>query len=193
VDDELDELLAFADRGMAVAWHAARGPDTPALITTVGTITYGELNARANRMARALRRRGVRRGDAIALLCSNRAEFVEVLLATQRSGLRLTTVNWHLTADEAGYIVDDCEAKAVVAECRFATVARGAVVSAPGAQVRLAVAGSVDGFEDYDAAVAAEPTGDLDDAALGSQMLYTSGTRGVRRASSATRRRLRRL
>jgi long-chain acyl-CoA synthetase len=178
VDAELDELLAFADRGMAVAWHAARGPDTPALITTGGTITYGELNARANRLARALRRRGVRRGDAVALLCSNRTEFAEVLLATQRAGLRLTTVNWHLTADEAGYIVDDCEAKGFVAEARFAAVARGAGAGAPRAQVRLAVAGSIDGFEDYDAAVAAEPAGDLEDAALGSQMLYTSGTTG---------------
>ena len=102
VDTELDELLAYADRGMAVAWHARRRPATPALITTAGTITYGELNARANRLARALRRRGLQRGDAVALLCSNRAEFVEVLLAAQRSGLRLTTVNWHLTADESG-------------------------------------------------------------------------------------------
>jgi long-chain acyl-CoA synthetase len=178
VDAELDELLAFADRGMAVAWHAAGGPDRSALITTTGTITYGELNARANRLARALRRRGIRRGDAVALLCSNRTEFVEVLLATQRAGLRLTTVNWHLTADEAGYIVDDCEAMAFVAEARFAAVARGAAAGAPRAQVRLAVAGSIDGFEDYDAAVAAEPGDDLDDPALGSQMLYTSGTTG---------------
>ncbi len=44
--------------------------------------------------------------------------------------------------------------------------------------MRLAVAGSIDGFEDYDAAVAAEPGDDLDDPALGSQMLYTSGTTG---------------
>ena len=86
VDTELEELLAYADRGMAVAWHARRRPATPALITTAGTITYNELNERANRLARAFRRRGLRRGDAVALLCSNRAEFVEVLLATQRSG-----------------------------------------------------------------------------------------------------------
>jgi long-chain acyl-CoA synthetase len=177
VDAELDELLGFADRGMAVAWHAARTPATPALITTAETMTYAELNQRANRLARALRRRGLRRGAAVALLCSNRVEFVEVLLATQRSGLRLTTVNWHLTADEAGYIVDDCEASAFVAEARFAAVAGGAA-EAPGAQVRLAVGGSIDGFDDYDTAVAAEPGDDLDDPALGSQMLYTSGTTG---------------
>ena len=124
VDTELDELLAYAGRGMAVAWHARRRPATPALITSAGTITYSELNERANRLARALRRRGLQRGDAVALLSSNRAEFVEVLLATQRSGLRLTTVNWHLTADESGYIVDDCEARAFVAEARFAEIGR---------------------------------------------------------------------
>ncbi|HKA92204.1 MAG TPA: AMP-binding protein [Acidimicrobiia bacterium] len=178
MDAELDELLAFADRGMAVAWHAARRPTTPALITPTETITYAELNGRANRLARALRRRGLQRGDAVALLCSNRAEFVEILLATQRTGLRLTTVNWHLTADEAGYIVDDCEARAFVAEARFADVARGAADAAPRVTVRLAVAGSIDGFEEYDAAVAAEPGEDLADPVLGSQMLYTSGTTG---------------
>src|SRR2546430_5305832 len=166
VDTELDELLASADRGMAVAWHAQRRPATPALITPAATVTYGELNERANRLARAFRRRGLRRGEGVALLCSNRPEFVEVLLATQRSGLRLTTVNWHLTPDEAGYIVDDCEARAFVAEARFADVAGGATAAASRAQVRLAVAGSLDGFEEYDAAVTAEPRGDVDDPAL---------------------------
>src|SRR5205823_8792796 len=140
-DTELDGLLAPPGRGRAVGGPARRRPATPALITAAGTITYGELNERANRLARAFRRRDLRRGHAVALLCSNRAEFVEVLLATQRSGLRLTTVNWHLTADEAGYIVDDCEARAFVAEARFADIARGAAAGAPRAQVRLAVAG----------------------------------------------------
>src|SRR5262249_7967356 len=128
---------------MAIAWHAGRRPDTPALITPTETVAYAELNGRASRLARALRRRGLERGDAVALLCSNRVEFVEVLLATQRAGLRLTTVNWHLTADEAGYIVDDCEARVLVAEARFADAARRAAGAAPPATVRLAVGGAV--------------------------------------------------
>ncbi len=175
---ELDELVAYADRGMAVAWHAARQPTTPALLWASGTITYGNLNERANRLARALRRRGLARGDAVALLCSNRPEFVEVLLATQRAGLRVTTVNWHLTGDEAGYIVADCEAKAFVAEARFADVAREAAAGAPNARVRLAIGGRVDGFDDLANASAGERGDDLVDPALGSQMLYTSGTTG---------------
>ena len=178
MDAELDEFVAFADKGMAIAWHAARVPARPALITDTETVTYAELNERANRLARAFRRRGVRRGDAVALLCSNRPEFVEVLLATQRVGLRLTTVNWHLNADEAGYILDDCEANVFVAEARFAHVARDAAAAAPRATVRLAVGGPIDGFEDLAAAAAAETGDDLTDPVLGSQMLYTSGTTG---------------
>ena len=178
MDAELDELLAFADRGMAVAWHAARQPGKPALISDTETVTYAELTARANRVARALRSRGVERGDAVALLCSNRAEFVEVLLATQRAGLRVTTVNWHLTGDEAAYIVDDCNARAFVAEASFAAAARVAAKAVPRAVVRLTVGGPIEGFDDYDAVTAAEHDDDLPDAVLGSQMLYTSGTTG---------------
>jgi long-chain acyl-CoA synthetase len=178
VDAERDDLVEWADRGMAVAWHAARQPDQPALISDAGTITYGELNARANRLARALRRRGLERGQAIALLCSNRPEFVEVVLATHRTGLRLTTVNWHLTGEEAGYIVNDCEATALVAEARYADAARRAAAAAPLATSRLAIGGSIDGFDEYAGATHAESGEDLRDPVLGSQMLYTSGTTG---------------
>ena len=178
MDAELDELLASVDRGMAVAWHAARQPDKPALISDAETVTYAALNARANQVARALRSRGLERGDGVALLCTNRVEFVEVLLATQRAGLRLTTVNWHLTGEEAGYIVGDCQARAFVAEARFADSARVAATAAPRAAVCLAVGGPIEGFDDFAAVSRSESGDDLVDPVLGSQMLYTSGTTG---------------
>ena len=96
---------------------AAPAP-VPAIVAPAGDRTFAELNARANQLVRALRRLGLEAGDGVALLCPNRPEFAEVGAACQRAGLRLTTVNWHLTADEAGYIVDDCEAKALVADAR---------------------------------------------------------------------------
>ena len=55
-----------------------------------------------------------RPGDSVALMCTNRPEFLEVLYAAQRAGLRLTPINWHLTGEEAAYIVDNCEAKAFI-------------------------------------------------------------------------------
>jgi long-chain acyl-CoA synthetase len=176
---DFDELQAAADRGLAVSYHAAADPERPALLSASSvTRTFSELDRRANQLVRALRRRGVQAGDAIALLSANRPEFVEILLATQRGGLRLTPVNWHLTAGETGYIVDDCEAVAFIADARFADAATSAAAMAGAARVRLAIGGRIDGFEHYDDALTAEPGDALDDPVLGWTMLYTSGTTG---------------
>src|SRR5262249_41975680 len=90
----------------------------------------------------------------------------------------LRTVHWTRSADGAGSIADDWEPRVLAPDARFAAAARGAAGAAPRATVRLAVGGAIDGFEDYDAAVSAEPATDLADPVLGSQMLYTSGTTG---------------
>jgi long-chain acyl-CoA synthetase len=165
-------------RGMVGAWWAGQRPDVPAVISDAGDRTFAELNAHANQLVRALRRRGLQAGDGVALLCRNRPEFVEVTAACQRAGLRLTTVNWHLTADEAGYIVGDCEAKALVADTALGDVAAGSLAGAPACTAHLAVGGPIPGFEDYDEALAAEDPADIDDPSLGTSMLYTSGTTG---------------
>ena len=167
-----------AAQGMVVAWHAAQAPDRLAIISEMGNRTFGELNERANRLVRALRRSGLGVGDAVALLCSNRPEFVEVMTACQRGGFRVTPVNWHLSGSEVGYIVDNCEAKAFIADARFAGSAREAAALAPGLVAKLAVGGEIDGFGDYEAALATEAGEDLEDPVLGSQMMYTSGTTG---------------
>src|SRR5436190_12793803 len=153
--------------GMGPAWHAAQHPETPAIIAPSGDRTYGEFNANANRLVRALRGRGLGEGDAVAILCSNRAEFAEVWAACFRSGLRLTTVNWHLTPDEAAYIVNDCGAKAFVADAASAT----ALPDAGAVRVRLAVGGDIDGFERYDEFIADEDGADIPDPSLGTAML----------------------
>ena len=98
-------------------------PDVLALVTEDETRTFAELDANANRLARALRARGLVAGDAVALVAGNRPAFVETVYACQRAGYRLTTVNWHLTGDEASYIVNDCEARALIATDDVAAVA----------------------------------------------------------------------
>src|SRR5438309_6428661 len=85
--------LAAAATGTVVSWHAERRPDQLAIVSAYGDRTYAELDAAANRLARALQAAGLQPGDAIALVCRNRPEFPEVHAAGQRSGLRLTPVN----------------------------------------------------------------------------------------------------
>lgn len=167
-----------AANGMIIAFHAGVRADAPAFLSEAGNRTYGELNARANQLTRALRRAGLQAGDAVALLCSNRPEFAETASACQRAGFRLTPVNWHLKGHEVGYIVDNCEAKAFVADARFKGSAIEAAAMSPGILIGLAVGGDIDGFTNYDKAVSAESGEDISDPVLGTQMMYTSGTTG---------------
>jgi long-chain acyl-CoA synthetase len=103
---------------------------------------------------------------------------VEAIYAAQRSGLRITPINWHLTAEEIGYILSDCEARALIADVQFAPSAAAAWRGSPSVSARLAIGGVVEGFEPYNAALAAEPDHDLEDPTLGQVMFYTSGTTG---------------
>ncbi|MEQ8486292.1 MAG: AMP-binding protein [Pseudomonadales bacterium] len=172
-----DDLESAAAVGMAVAWHAQRRPDHLALATAFGDRTFRELNGRANQLTRLLARHGIAAGDAVAVVAKNRPEFVELYLAALRSGLRFTPVNWHLTGEETGYIIDNCEARAVVYDAGLGTAAEAAT-HARGCGLRLAVGAPIDGFLDYEAALAGESAADVEHPQRGSQMLYTSGTTG---------------
>jgi long-chain acyl-CoA synthetase len=59
--------MQAAATGMTVSLHAAAEPDRLAVISEDGSLslTYGELNARGNQLARALRARGVAAGDGV--------------------------------------------------------------------------------------------------------------------------------
>src|SRR6185295_16668383 len=105
--------------GMTTALWAGVHPGRVAVYDPDGTAhSFAKINARANQLVRLFRARGLKAGDAVALVCSNRAEFVETIAATLRGGFRLTPVNWHLTPEEVGYIIHDCEAKAVIGDAR---------------------------------------------------------------------------
>ena len=162
----------------SVAEWANEYPDRLAIVSEAGRLTYRELDERANRLANGLFTIGVGPGDAIALLCTNRPEFAEVVVACERAGLRLTPVNWHLTWTEAGYIVQDCEAKALLAEVSLAQTARDSFVSAPNCTIGISIGGAIEGFSTYESLLensSAEPS---EVGTPGQRMLYTSGTTG---------------
>jgi long-chain acyl-CoA synthetase len=171
-------LEAAAMVGMNTAVWASVQPDKPSVVDPDGqSRTFGEVNANANRLVRLLRNAGLKAGDAVAILTSNRGEFVEVQAATLRGGFRLTPVNWHLNVDEISYILNDCEALALFAEAKVAT-ARPSADAAPDLKIKISIGGAIEGFTTYDEALAGLDGSDIADPSLGNQMLYTSGTTG---------------
>ncbi|MCU1355770.1 MAG: AMP-dependent synthetase and ligase [Acidimicrobiales bacterium] len=162
------------------AFVAAAEPDRIAVVMAGSgeTRTYRELDEASRRLALALHDRGLRRGDHLAVLLDNRPAFFEAVWAGLRSGLYVTPINWHLTAAEAAFIASDCGASALVAGAALAPV-----VSAQGSElddiaVRLAVGGSLPGFEAYQEVVDGRALDDDPDPCEGQWMFYSSGTTG---------------
>ncbi len=172
---ELEQAVAT---GMMVAYHAKRQADVMAVRTDYGDRTFAELNANANRLAKLLAANGIGDGDSVALVSKNRPEFVEALAATGRCGVRFTPINFHLKGEEIGYIVDNCEAKAFIADASLGQPVIEAPGHAPNAKLLLSIGGDIEGFSSYADAIAEFDGEDVENPVLGARMLYTSGTTG---------------
>jgi fatty-acyl-CoA synthase len=82
-----------ASLGIVSHLHARSFGHKPALHDRQGTLTWAELDARANRLARGLAARGVKPGDRVAAVLRNGRELVEVFLATQKLGVGASPLN----------------------------------------------------------------------------------------------------
>jgi len=142
------ELAGATATGMITAYHAQERPETKAVVSNYGERTFAELNARVNQLARVLRNAGLKPDDGVAMLLTNRPEFVEVYYACMRTGMRITPINWHLTGDNASYIVSNSGAKAFIADIRCQEPAIEALKdNATQLNLSLAVGGSIGGFQ----------------------------------------------
>ena len=171
---------------MTLLDHAAADPHAPAVDDLVRIRTRGELVDRAVRIGRwLLRDGGVPTGGHVSMLLHNRVEMVDLLVAAQLSGTWMTAVNYHLTAPEVAYILEDSGSTILFTDPDNERVAREAAALAPG-DVAVIVAGP-----ELDAIA----TSDSDepfplDGPGGGTMLYTSGTtgrpKGVKRVRQAS-------
>jgi acyl-CoA synthetase (AMP-forming)/AMP-acid ligase II len=105
--------------GLLFAEHAQS--DRPAIIELRDPkqprpVSFRELDAACNAVARGLARAGLKPGDRIGILSLNRAEFVSTLLGAMRAGVVPVPVNVKLAPDAVGYILDDAGARVVFAE-----------------------------------------------------------------------------
>jgi long-chain acyl-CoA synthetase len=168
-------------------WNFAQNdPDPLALVDPTGKEwSRGELLASANRIAHGLRALGLEKGDCVALVLPNCAEFIAINLAVTQIGLYMTPINNHLTGPEIAYIVKDCGAKVFFGAEPFAEASRAAREEPDFPTQDCFAVGSVPGFRPFSELAEGQPTTLPEDRSAGQVMNYTSGTtgkpKGVRR------------
>ncbi len=165
---------------MYAAAHAREHPDQPAFIMASSgeTITFGEYEARCNRLAHLYRDLGLARRDHVAFLIENNPRLLEAEGAAERTGLYYTCINAYLSAEEAAYIVNDSEAQVLITSAAKKGVAAELTDMCPKVRRFLMCDGTIPGWESYEEAVSAFPSEPVADEQLGAAMLYSSGTTG---------------
>lgn len=97
---------------------AARTPDKTALVCDGQRLSYATLDAMANRLANALRERGVGRGDRVALYLPNSVELVVGIFGILKAGGTFVVVNSTTKHDKLVYMLGNCRASAIVGLAR---------------------------------------------------------------------------
>jgi len=173
--------------------------DTALIHSGDRSLTRAALNQRAARAASGYARLGVQAGDAIAILMRNEIAFLEASLAASMLGAYAVPLNWHFTAAELAYVIDDCDAKILVVHADLIAALQGAdlparvqqlVVRTP-PEIRKAFgvteesARPPQGAIDWDEWLDQQPPWDQPAPAGLESIIYTSGTtgkpKGVRR------------
>ncbi|HEX2202458.1 MAG TPA: amino acid adenylation domain-containing protein [Longimicrobium sp.] len=147
---------------------AAASPDAVALVHEGETITYAELNARANRLARLLRARGVAAGTRVGVAVERSADTVVAMLAVLKADGAYVPLDTSYPADRLRYVLEDSGAALLLVRDALP----GVLAGFGGAVVSLAADGG---------AIAAESGENLASAATAESvayLMYTSGSTG---------------
>ena len=103
--------------------QAARDPAAPALVHEGETASFGELDARANRLARRLQSLGVGPEVRVALAVEHPAERIVALLAVLKAGGAYVPIDPNAPPERRAYTAADAGARVLLAEARFADAA----------------------------------------------------------------------
>ena len=161
-------------------FYAEKKPTDAALIMAdTGEVTpWRVLRDESRRLAQLLYNSGLRPGDHVALFMENHSRFFEVIWGTMRRGLYLTAINRHLSAEEARYIIDDCDAKVLITTNALKAVGAALPEQLPKVERFLMLDGETQAFESYEHALSEQPAEPLTEEPLGAYMLYSSGSTG---------------
>ncbi len=166
-------------------YFARLDPGATAIIESGGRrCTRGELFGQVNRISRALRARGLQRGDALAIVVPNVLEYLTIYMAATQIGMYVVPINWHLSPSEVAYILKDSGSKALVVHERLASLIKATLAGTDRAPQVLVCIGETAGFTSLKDFMAGQDDSAIDDACVGRMLTYTSATTGTSKAIS---------
>jgi acyl-CoA synthetase (AMP-forming)/AMP-acid ligase II len=125
--------------GRCLARNALIAPGKTAVVADDGrSWTYAELNARVDRLAAAMRARGLGKGTRVAVLDRNSPEYLELYFAAGTVGAWLVAVNFHLKPDDVAFRLEHSQVTALFVGAEFLPI-----VEALPEAVRRRIAGRV--------------------------------------------------
>ena len=178
--------------------HAGRSPQHDAITFENERYTYAQLNANANRYARTLKAGGIEKGDVVGVLLDNRPETLFIVAALAKLGAAAAMCNTKQRGDVLAHSLSTVKPKAMLVgdelfdafeEIRDESgIAELNPLWLVPSNSRAATAPPPEGWTDFVAEAANQPTGNLDDAAEVSSKdtcfyIFTSGTTGMPKAS----------
>jgi fatty-acyl-CoA synthase len=161
-------------------------PDKLAIVHGAARVTYGRFHERCRQFADALRRRGIRRGETVAVLAPNVPALLEAHYGVPMAGGVLNALNYRLDARSITFILSHGQAKLLIADREFSQIVKEALAALPEpiplVEIDDEVGGASLGGTEYEAFLA---EGDPAATWLGPQdewepiaLNYTSGTTG---------------
>jgi long-chain acyl-CoA synthetase len=146
------------------------------------SVTFSQLNKRANQIANAMHGIGIKRGDAVGVLLYNCYEWIEIFHALARIGVAMVPINYRFVPREVEYIMSNSESKALIYGSQFTEIieqARANFKDVPEKRlIRIGEKGPGQEYESWLSRGSSEevivPVDETDVLYLG----YTSGTTG---------------
>jgi long-chain acyl-CoA synthetase len=161
--------------------HAQARPDRVALRFEGDTITYAELDRRANQVAQGLVAAGIGPGTRIAILAKNCAAFFELWFGAAKIGAVMVPVNFRLAPPEIAFVIKDAQAALLFVGADFYPVVEKVAGELDSVREIIALDGKHAAWRDYRGWLARQQTQDPHLPVAGSDcaiQMYTSGTTG---------------
>jgi len=169
-------------------------PGKTAIAFENGQISYASLNQRVNRLAHALLGQFLGLGDRVAILMTNRPEYLECYFAGSKTGITMVPINYRLSEQEVSYILSDAMPRGIIFEESYAELVGEFMRSHPHLEFGICVGKTVPGWAmDYEeslrSACDSEPEARVSPKDL-IYIMYTSGTTGRPKGAMITHRNL---